>query len=41
VELRPTGELDPTGLIFPPGAEVDARAYANICDLSPRPATSS
>jgi len=30
IELRPTGELDPTGLIFYPGAKVDARAYANI-----------
>ena len=30
IELRPTGEVDPTGLIFYPGAKVDARAYAHI-----------
>lgn len=30
IELRPTGEVDPTGLIFYPGAKVDARAYAAI-----------
>lgn len=27
VELRPTGAVDPTGLVFYPGARVDARAY--------------
>ena len=30
VELRPTGHLDPTGVVFYPGAKVDARAYAAI-----------
>jgi len=30
IELRPTGELDPTGVVFYPGAKVDARAYAAI-----------
>jgi pimeloyl-ACP methyl ester carboxylesterase len=30
IELRPTGPLDPTGLVFYPGAKVDARAYAAI-----------
>lgn len=30
IELRPTGPPDPTGLIFYPGAKVDARAYAAI-----------
>jgi hypothetical protein len=30
IELRPTGEPDPTGLIFYPGAKVDARAYAAV-----------
>ena len=30
IELRPTGGIDPTGLVFYPGAKVDARAYAAI-----------
>jgi len=30
IELRPPGELDRTGMVFYPGAKVDARAYAAI-----------
>ena len=30
IELRPTDTLDPTGVVFYPGAKVDARAYAAI-----------
>ncbi len=28
IELRPDGAIDPTGVVFYPGARVDARAYA-------------
>lgn len=30
IELRPTGALAPTGVVFYPGAKVDARAYSAI-----------